>query len=633
VTTSRAFRPCKRACAHLALASLAFAALAAFAASLALAALRLAWPLPLPLPLPLAFAADGTQRIHVKGTARIDAHAARANGKLVLSGTVVDDAARPLPSARLAMDVARAGTPGVKGSLVGASPEPCSDGGARPVLERADLLGLPTDDAARFCVRLLLPTDRYLVHLESRPTGMVEGAKLDLPVDLALEAVTLRFDPERPVLWLDEEETGAATVLEVVASTEDDGVTTAAVGLPLTLANEAGLTLGTAATNASGRARFAVDPARLGAPGKGELRVAYAGGADASASAQTMQVERRTRVALTALDATDGQLPAGSPEDGVPLRVGATARCARRGCAGVPGGTVEARVGDAIVGAGSLEHGEAKIVATFAMPAANDVALRLRYVADAPWYQPASELAVTLPVRPPSPWKKLPLALAALAAVAWLVLARLPPRVKDASSGKAAQGARPPAAGVELVEAGPAARGWSGRVHDVHDRTAVAGARVAVERRGFERVACVVETVAGDDGGFVLPPVDVHPGDELVAEGPLHAPLRRPLPHAGVLDVALLLRRRALLDRLVAWARARGKPFDARPEATPGHVRRAAGKELPVVRWAEAVEQAAYGGGRVDAAVQGEIDRMAPGDGAAGGGGGASGGGENAGPR
>jgi hypothetical protein len=292
--------------------------------------------------------------------------------------------------------------------------------------------------------------------------------------------------------------------------------------------------------------------------------------------------------------------------------VGAIARCARRGCNGVPGGTVEARVGDAIVGAGSLERGEAKLVATFAMPAANDVALRVRYEPDAPWYQPASELAVTLPVRPPSPWKKLPLALAAFGAVAWLVLARLPPRAKNAGSSKSAHGTRPPAAGVELVEAGPAARGWSGRVHDVHDRTGVAGARVAVERRGFERIESVVETVAGEDGAFVLAPVDVHPGDELVAEGPLHAPLRRPLPHAGVLDVALLLRRRALLDRLVAWARARGKPFDGRPEATPGHVRRAAGKEVPVARWAEAVEQAAYGGGQVDAAVHGEIDRMAP---------------------
>jgi hypothetical protein len=84
------------------------------------------------------------------------------------------------------------------------------------------------------------------------------------------------------------------------------------------------------------------------------------------------------------------------------------------------------------------------------------------------------------------------------------------------------------------------------------------------------------------------------------------------LPHSGELDVALLLRRRALLDRLVAWARSRGKPFDARPEPTPGHVRRAAGKELPVAQWADAVERAAYGGTPVDADAEGKVDRLAP---------------------
>jgi len=50
-----------------------------------------------------------------------------------------------------------------------------------------------------------------------------------------------------------------------------------------------------------------------------------------------------------------------------------------------------------------------------------------------------------------------------------------------------------------------------------------------------------------------MPALDVHPGDLLVAEGTLHAGLKRPLPPAGELDVALVLRRRAVLDRLVAW--------------------------------------------------------------------------------
>jgi hypothetical protein len=115
-------------------------------------------------------------------------------------------------------------------------------------------------------------------------------------------------------------------------------------------------------------------------------------------------------------------------------------------------------------------------------------------------------------------------------------------------------------------------------------------------------------------GAFVLPPLEVRPGDVLLAEGPLHATLRRPMPPAGELDVALVLRKRAILDRLVAWARRRGKPFDARPEPTPGHVRRAAAAELGVALWADAVERTAYGAGVVNEEAQRAVDRLAPPD-------------------
>ena len=368
------------------------------------------------------------------------------------------------------------------------------------------------------------------------------------------------------MLSLDDEVTG----LEVVASTEDDGVTTAAVGIPLVLANEAGTTLASAMTNASGRARFAVDAARLGPAGKGELRASFAGSTDAGASTHAMPIERRTRVDLSSSDAVDGTLPVGSPEDGVALRVRAEPRCAPRGCTASPTGTVEARLGDVIVGAAPLDRGEARLVLTFAMPASSEAALRLRYVPDAPWYQPGGELSLTLPMRAPSPWKKVPLALAALAVIAWLVLARLPSRAPATDTpGPSGPPALHPEARVELVRAGPAARGWTGRVRDAHDGFALQRARIAVERPGFRAMEVMVQTVSDPAGAFVLPALEVRPGDVLLAEGPLHATLRRPMPPAGELDVALVLRKRAVLDRLVAWARRRGKPFDARAGADP----------------------------------------------------------------
>ena len=67
-----------------------------------------------------------------------------------------------------------------------------------------------------------------------------------------------------------------------------------------------------------------------------------------------------------------------------------------------------------------------------------------------------------------------------------------------------------------------------------------------------------------------------------------------------------------MLGRLVGWARKRGRPFDVKPEPTPGHVRRAAADDFQTARWADAVERAVFGGGEVDARMEGEIERMAP---------------------
>jgi hypothetical protein len=116
------------------------------------------------------------------------------------------------------------------------------------------------------------------------------------------------------------------------------------------------------------------------------------------------------------------------------------------------------------------------------------------------------------------------------------------------------------------------------------------------------------------DGAFVLAPVAVQPGDRLVAEGPLHGALQLPPPAFGEIRIALVSRKRALLDRLVAWARRRGRPFDAQPEPTPGHVQRMARPGDAVKVWADAVERAMYSGGAIDARSEAEVDRLAPGD-------------------
>jgi hypothetical protein len=165
---------------------------------------------------------------------------------------------------------------------------------------------------------------------------------------------------------------------------------------------------------------------------------------------------------------------------------------------------------------------------------------------------------------------------------------------------------------VEVLRPARDARaGWSGRVIDAHDAFPIHGARVRVERPGFERATVVASVFVNEAGRFELR-AEGDGFDELVVDGPLHAELRQPLPQCGELQIALVLRKRKLLERLVGWAKRRGRPYDIQPEPTPGHVRRAAGNDFATAKWADAVEKAAYGGGDVDARLEAEVDRLAP---------------------
>jgi hypothetical protein len=606
----------------------AFAAFAAFASFASFATLALARPAEAePSNLDAAAAAIATQapasahqppHVTVRGATRIDAHAARSSGRFLVSGNVVDDAGRPVATDRVYISISPSTGPGdLPSDVAAAKPEPCAEtlplaAAALPVLVAADRLSVGVDAAARFCVRLSLPAARYVVHIEVPTSGLLEGARFDLPLDRALRPITLRFDPERTVVSLDDETTDVG----VIASVEEDGVTRGAAGIRIDLSNEVGDRLGDATTVGSGRAVISVSSARLGKPGQGELRASFAGNADFDQASYRAPVERRSHVSLSTPDVVSAEtrsLAPASPEDGIVLTMVAEARCAARSCGGFPTGTVEARVGDTIVGAASLTQGRARLVATFArsgMPAAE---LRIRYLPDAPWFLPGEDLVLEQPLRGPSPWTAVPAGIAGLAIAAWLASTRIRGlRFEPRAQAKGDGAARHPTAHVEVLEALPAAQGWTGHVVDAHEGTPVEGGRVAIERRGFERMQVVVETRTAPDGQFALPPTEPVPGDELVCEGVLHAPLRGPLPESGDLRVALVLRKRALIERMVAWARRRGKPFDARPEPTPGHVRRAAGGDTAIGRWADAIEHAAFAGEQVDERVHAEIDHLAP---------------------
>lgn len=569
------------------------------------------------LSLPVRIAhADGV-RIHVHGSGRLTAHAARDQGDLLFSGSLVDDAGEPLPNEQVQITIARESDPRDPGVAEGLrAARGCERTAERTPGAHGLRLGGPadspdvtvlTDEAGRFCFRAKLPQDRHRAHLSWKGSKLVEGANAELSFDLSRQALVLRFDPKPRLVPLDLPQ----NVFEVSAQVEDDGSMRVKSGIDLTLTNERGEKLGASATDGTGRARFTVDSQKLGPPGLGELRVSFAGDTPTAFASETADIERRVKVSMHVPEAERGELTPRVPDDGIPLVVETTSAVGP-----VSAGAVEARVGEVIVGAAPVERGIARLVLTFAAQG-NEALVRLKYVPSAPWFVSAGETTIRLPIRSQGLLAKAPLFLAGLAVLAFFLVGRVasksgkptpaPERIRDGETIEA----KPH---IEIVRtAARGESGWRGKVVDAHEGFVIANAAIWVERGTFEGTTTLARTTSSADGAFELA-IDgpLIGGERIVAEAPLHARLTQGLPGPGELAIALVLRRRALLARLVAWAKRVGPPFDIRPEATPGHVKQAAIDDLPTSRWADAVERAVYAGSTIDDAAEAEIDAMAP---------------------
>ncbi len=554
--------------------------------------------------------ADTPPHLRVRGTPLIDAHASRDHGRLALDARVLDDAAAPVGGAAVSVTIARADAPDRPIAIDAegpAAPLPCgaapTDARVRAHVEVAGpALRVRADDGGRVCLWIPLAVDRYVVKLATDATDFLAPASAELPVDLSRRSVLLRFDPEPRIIALD----GPAATLDVLAiyDEQSQGTLAFAQGIGVTVTTESGKAVASGPIGPNGRFTFVVAPQAVGPPGRGELRVQFDGDADTMSSRHVAPVQRDARVTLVA-----GAVAAGDPEQGLTVPVEA-----RTVFGGVPSGSVEARLGGVLVGAAPIHAGKAALVVTFAQPRTSSANLTLRYLPEAPWYQAGEAIAVAVPLRGPSPWRRAPLVVGALLIASWLFAGRLTRRRKD----RTVVMSRPPmpegTAGISVIRSSRQRSGaWHGRVIDAHDGTPVVRPRLSVEEPGFEG-AKVVTSVFGDEyGTFVFElPRAAAANAELVVEAPLHAQLRQALPGAGELSIALVLRKRRLLERLVRWAQRRGAPYDAKPEPTPAQVRKAARAAPDAARWADAVERAAYEGGEVDARVEAEVDALEP---------------------
>ncbi|MBS2018971.1 MAG: hypothetical protein JST00_39255 [Deltaproteobacteria bacterium] len=569
-------------------------------------------------------------KIRVKGNAKITAHAARDPGSsgqdglvdLVLSGSLADDAGEPLAAQGVRIKVSRESDPRDPQVSTGIRAARSCDRGTdpRPTAYAVRVEGpaespevvTVTDESGRFCFRARLVPDRHRAHLSWPGQNLVEGVASDVAFDLSRQTLRLRFDPPPKIVGLD----NARTNVEAAAFVDDEALSHPQARLALTLTNEKNEELGRGTTDGFGRARFLVETARLGPPGRGELRVSFAGDRDTAFATQSAEIERRVKVTLRVPALEKGEMQPQVPEDGIPLIVDVGSVVGPVG-----EGTVEARIGETMIGAAPVERGIARVTLTFSAPGA-EANVRLRYVPTAPWFEPLGEPIVHVPIRGPGLLSKAPILVAGLAVLAFFLVGRVASKstkVEPAPSIVDAKEANVGKARVDVVRAaGRGETGWRGTVIDAHDGSPVRGARLWIERGTFEGRTVLASVGADARGRFALGDVGKTVGDEqLGCEAPLHARLLQPLPPPGELSIAVVLRRRALLQRLVAWAKRKGRPFDVKPEPTPGHVRKAAGDDFQTARWADAIERAVYGAGEVDARTEAEIERMVPSPGGA----------------
>lgn len=555
--------------------------------------------------------------LHVRGTSRLQLHAARDKGDLVLRGALLDDTDKPIGGETAHVRIEKASEPLDASVLEGLrAAKPCDLDTVRhhePQTLHAEgssdapVLAVTTDNDGRFCFRARLTPDRYVAHVTWRGTNLVDATEQQLDFDLTRQALVLRFDPRPRIVMLD----ARPIQFEATALVEDDDTTRAKEGLALVLTNESGTILGHATTDLSGRARFSVNGDAVGNPGRGTLQLSFVGDAQTAFATHVADIERHVTVRLSvpALEKLEPQVP----EEGIELVVNVEST------AGVVAeGAVEARMGEIIVGAAPVQRGSARLHLRFAPQEPNAI-VRLRYVSTSPWYEPHSDETIRLPVRGPSIFSKLPPILAGIAVLAFFLGSRIGANRSPAGPSTPPTEANIGLPRLDVVSVAKAGEFcWRGRVVDAHDGTPVRDAQAWIERGTFNGSTVLARANVDWSGNFDLPrtaALERLIGDErIVVEGRLHSRFAQSLPSPGELVVALVLRRRTLLRRLVMWARRRGQPFDGKPEATPGHVRRNAGDDGVAAHWAEAVEIAAFGRGEVDALAEQRIEQMAPPD-------------------
>ena len=545
----------------------------------------------------------------VVGGSHFDAQvtrASRSRSSVAVSGVLLDDVDHPVPAAAVSVHFTAPDGADLQAW-------PCDGTSASPLaFVSGSGATTTTGRDGTFCAKATPNAGPGETHvaLAWGGTRHLTGAHSELTIDASRAIVSLAFDPDPRVVWLG---TGPF-VWNVVAKVDSDGageVADSAAGLLLRLTDERGTPLGEAKTDATGTARFVVQEPKLAPPGQGELRLFFDGDARHAKATRVVATERRVQVVVTPHEkgGEDAVARADESDEGTSVDLDVTSTAGP-----VPGGSVEGIVDGTVLGASPVAQGRTHLTVTWPRGGGPRTHLEARYVPDAPWYVAGPPAAFVLDVHRVMPWRRVAVVATGFVIVAWFFLSRSRllaalPRPSKRPPGELPRPMRE-SASIELLHVHPAERAsWEGRVVDAYDAEPLPGVVVTLERASFGRLEELARATADAEGRFVLDAKTAKPGDSISAEGTLHGRVTRTAPAAGVLEIALVARRRAVLRRLVDWAKRRGGAFDVPPDPTPAHIRRVTA-DASTALWARAVEEAAFGHDAVDAPRETEIDLL-----------------------
>ncbi len=539
------------------------------------------------------------RKVRVRGGAQLLAQARflRGSNVLELSGRLIDDAREPLEGGWIEvrgqadLDVSQAR--GCPAPQVTVAPLP---GGLR----------VQSASSGDLCLRWRNTPDIGAVRLKFGGDAYHAATELLVTFDRSKPqrlGTVLSFAPRPMIVDLQKKQITVSGVLDLTLVTAH----ASREGLPIVLLDENDQELASGTTGGDGKVRLILDPEKLGEPGAGKLKLSFAG-TDALAGASDEQaITRRTTVKMRLGEEVAPADP-GEPTD-IVVEVVAT-----HGRQAVHGGVVEALAGRFSVGSAAVTDGQARITVLLEpalVAQQTSVPLTLRYLPSAPAYQPSEPLTVDVPIAPPSVLLRILLTIVVVAAGAWVVASWR--RSKDLPTQSHGQRTLTP--GVHVVHSKRGAKEWKGTVVDAHEGNALSGVKILIRAPTLEGTGVLYETTTDHRGAFSFDLAERPDNAELVTSSSTHSEERKALPAGGTLRIALITRRRALLRRFVSWARVRGRPYDTKPDPTPSHVRHAAKKEQreDVVRWASAVEHAAFGPQQVDEAEEARVRGSEPG--------------------